>query len=695
MLALFQFYKAVSWDKRMLMAPDLATSSSRASSAHEPRLVSPVTRPGSSSSNGVNSTVGRTCQYGGCPSTVLSGGQYCMRHKKSESPVRSTAASKSTLHRPMHDNASKPHAQFAQPRKINGHPQQTIIEGKSGDAITVNATTQPVRPANSKKQLLGKVARKSTGPARFDPRHAHNPETQRTFPPKIIPSHTPNTNGAFSDSRPTKKPRLSPVNGEGIVGLSLASTELQKANGTDGEEFSLRPKLSADSKASKAGQPDVARKGPNPQKQTTEEKPSGRDERPASQKTKNNYHVVENGDRGSTAAELQRPHAHAHEDKDPRRSKVSPIRSQPRRDRIEVQLMSKQTSSRHNKEQSVAKEKPDLAQHKSDFPQEPSHYSRGPRPPESDLGRGESHEQNQNAPVSSGPPEVPRDNGFVALNKTNIADESRKRGETILNPEERRRILVERHDPEKFDSYIYGKANEPFRPGSVLFNVPWYEQPARPVRPATSFGYFDPRVHWTEPKPPQWYGRKRKEVSERGGRKANFGLGPVSAARRKREDQRADRWVILPERVVNNPKWRAALEELDEMGQANRLRSLGLLGSRTTTTTSSGQNSHKTKPKRRRKREKRPEEQELETVEAPQAPRAEEQQQGEGEEERGQAEAEAEAEAEEEEEGSPAKARQQRRRRKKGRARATLITDDEDDWAGGDGDDEYMEVDSD
>ncbi|RYP67113.1 hypothetical protein DL771_007438 [Monosporascus sp. 5C6A] len=271
--------------------------------------------------------------------------------------------------------------------------------------------------------------------------------------------------------------------------------------------------------------------------------------------------------------------------------------------------------------------------------------------------------------------------------------------EKILNPEERRRLLVEQHDPEKFDSYIYGKANEPFRPGSVLFNVPWYEQPARPVRPATSFGYLDPRVHWTEPKPPQWYERKRKEVSERGGRKANFGLGAATAARRKREDQRAGRWARLPERVENNPKWRAALEELDEMGQANRLRSLGLLGSGTTTT-SGGRNNHKTKPKRRRKREKCPEEQEQETAEAPQAPpasQAEEQQKQEEEEERGHAEAEIEAEEEEQE--SPAKARQQRsqRRRKKGKARATVIIDDEDDWAGGDGDgdDGYMDVDSD
>ncbi|RYO92229.1 hypothetical protein DL766_000157 [Monosporascus sp. MC13-8B] len=270
----------------------------------------------------------------------------------------------------------------------------------------------------------------------------------------------------------------------------------------------------------------------------------------------------------------------------------------------------------------------------------------------------------------------------------------RKRDGKILNPEERRRILAEQHDPKKFDSYIYGKANEPFRPGSKLFNVPWYEQPARPARPATSFGYLDPRVHWSEPRPPQWFERKRKEVSERGGRKANFGRAAASAARRKLEDQRANRWVGLPERVKSNQKWLAALDEMDELAEANRLRSLGLLGSGTTS--SSGRNNHKPKPRRRRKREKRREEQEQEhgqgqgqeTVEAPQAPQTVEQQQE--EEERVQADAEAE------EHESPSKARLQRsRRRKKGKARATVIIDDEDDWAGGDGDDEYMEMDSD
>ncbi|RYP16045.1 hypothetical protein DL765_005361 [Monosporascus sp. GIB2] len=626
------------------------------------------------------------------------------------------AATKSAPHRPLHDAASKPPVQFAQPRKINGHPKQTISEEKSGDAITVNTTTQPVRPANSKKQLAGKVARKSTGPARFDPRPAHSPGIHQTFPPKISPNHTPNANGTFCDSRPRKKPRLSPVSGDGISGLNLAQIEHQKTNGADGDEFSLRPKISADSKLSKAGHPVTARKGPNPQKQTPEEKPSGRSERLTSPNTKDIYHILENGDRGSRAAELQRPHAHGHEDKYARRPKDSPVRSQQTRDHREAQLIPKHTSPRHNKEQTVSKEKPDHNQQKSDLPQEPSNYSRGPRPPESDHGRRESHEQKSEPPR---PMNIPIEEAQAPSNNIDrssphsrgevASDDSRKRGGKILDPEERRRILVEQHDPEKFDSYIYGKANEPFRPGSELFNVPWYEQPARPVRPATSFGYLDPRVHWSEPKPPQWLERKRKEVSERGGRKANFGRAAASAARRKLEDQRANRWVGLPERVKSNPRWLAALDEMSELAEANRLRSLGLLGPGTTT--SSGRNNHKTKPRRRRKREKRREEQEQgqeegqereegrereqgreqETVEAPPAPQTvEQQEEDEEEEERVQADAEAG------EHESPSKARLQRsRRRKKGKARATVITDDEDDWAGGDGDDEYMEMDSD
>ncbi|KAK7753998.1 hypothetical protein SLS62_004097 [Diatrype stigma] len=143
-----------------------------------------------------------------------------------------------------------------------------------------------------------------------------------------------------------------------------------------------------------------------------------------------------------------------------------------------------------------------------------------------------------------------------------------------LGADERRKLAIEKHDPVKFDSYIYGTPNEPFRPGSALFNVPWYEQPQRPIRPATHFGYFDPRVHWSQPKSDQWYRDKQAEITKRGGRKSRIGKAAVSMARRKLEDQRADRRVNLPDRVANNPKWMAALDELDGIIEANRHREL-------------------------------------------------------------------------------------------------------------------------
>lgn len=143
-----------------------------------------------------------------------------------------------------------------------------------------------------------------------------------------------------------------------------------------------------------------------------------------------------------------------------------------------------------------------------------------------------------------------------------------------LSVAERQKQRIENHDPEKFDAYIYGKANEPFRPGSALFDVPWYAQPPRPVRPATHFGYFDPRVHWSQPRPEQWYREKREEIRRRGGRKAQVGKAAATLAHRRLEDQKVDRRINLPDRVANNPQWMKALDELDEMAEANRRRML-------------------------------------------------------------------------------------------------------------------------
>ncbi|KAI1451398.1 hypothetical protein F4805DRAFT_463824 [Annulohypoxylon moriforme] len=131
--------------------------------------------------------------------------------------------------------------------------------------------------------------------------------------------------------------------------------------------------------------------------------------------------------------------------------------------------------------------------------------------------------------------------------------------------DEKRQTLESKHDPIQFDSYIYGKNNEPFRPGSALFGLPPWKQPARPTRPATHYAHIDPRIHWSHPRSDTWYDKKRREIHERGNRKDNFGRAAARAAKRKREESNSI--VSLPDRVKSNPQWLAALDELDEMAE--------------------------------------------------------------------------------------------------------------------------------
>lgn len=144
---------------------------------------------------------------------------------------------------------------------------------------------------------------------------------------------------------------------------------------------------------------------------------------------------------------------------------------------------------------------------------------------------------------------------------TNVRDSSWKNPE----PEKRRQALISKHDPARFDSYIYSKNNEPFRPGSKTFGLPPKLQPPRPTQPPTHFAYIDPRIHWTLPRPEKWYREKQKEIRERGTRKSNFGRAAARVAKRKRRE--AHTMIQFPERVMNNPQWMGALDELDEMAE--------------------------------------------------------------------------------------------------------------------------------
>ncbi|KAI0099361.1 hypothetical protein F4814DRAFT_432990 [Daldinia grandis] len=134
-----------------------------------------------------------------------------------------------------------------------------------------------------------------------------------------------------------------------------------------------------------------------------------------------------------------------------------------------------------------------------------------------------------------------------------------------LNPEERRQVWISKHDPDKFDSYIYGKLNEANRPGSVSFGLPEYQQPPRPTRAATHFGHIDPRVHWAHSHSKKWHFEKQNEIRERGSRKSNFGQVVARAVKRRREEGDDAPRIDLPDRVQNNPAWLSALDELDAM----------------------------------------------------------------------------------------------------------------------------------
>ncbi|KAI1097901.1 hypothetical protein F4804DRAFT_146494 [Jackrogersella minutella] len=168
------------------------------------------------------------------------------------------------------------------------------------------------------------------------------------------------------------------------------------------------------------------------------------------------------------------------------------------------------------------------------------------------ISRGNIENQNEVENSASQPADQPT---MVSM----LLDQSLK----YSNLEERRQTLISKHDPVKFDSYIYGKNNEPFRPGSALFGLPPWSQPPRPTLQATHFAHIDPRVHWTHPRSESWRREKQKEIRERGTKKMNFGRAVARVAKQKQDE--GDYIVDFPDRVTNNPQWLAALDELDEM----------------------------------------------------------------------------------------------------------------------------------
>ncbi|TRX95128.1 hypothetical protein FHL15_003820 [Xylaria flabelliformis] len=130
-----------------------------------------------------------------------------------------------------------------------------------------------------------------------------------------------------------------------------------------------------------------------------------------------------------------------------------------------------------------------------------------------------------------------------------------------MSPEERRLFWVSQHDAGQMDAYIYSENNRPFRPGDPLFGVADDALPPRPQRPATHFDYINPTIHYSRPRPEEWYKQKQKEISARGNKKAGFGEVTKRAVERKRKRKEN----TLPQRVRENPKWLQAIEVLEQI----------------------------------------------------------------------------------------------------------------------------------
>ncbi|CAK7245020.1 MAG: hypothetical protein STHCBS139747_006586 [Sporothrix thermara] len=112
------------------------------------------------------------------------------------------------------------------------------------------------------------------------------------------------------------------------------------------------------------------------------------------------------------------------------------------------------------------------------------------------------------------------------------------------------------------DTYIYNQGSEvaPLPPspgvaiathekpeavsGAAAAMLPSAFSPTASLCPSTKpadyvYAHIDPRVHWTQARTKDWHEAKQKEITARGGRKANFGLvAKRAAAVRRRAAER-------------------------------------------------------------------------------------------------------------------------------------------------------------
>ena len=751
-----------------------------ANPAREPTFASTRDQPDPALRYNATGNAGRSCRYAGCLRTVLTVGEYCMRHKSGE---KMTARNGEAAHTPGPQFQPPP----ARSSEAGDHPAQD--SGKPGSTMNVDTERLPSHSpvahlVNSKKQLPGRsIARKTIRPSRPSPGVAFVSKNIQGQPgsPAPIPKTSNGVrviDGPSPDSRPSKRLCVSPGFGGNTHGTNSGHppTGSSKANRPPSGEFPLRPQ---DVDVSITNGVDPYDRNSN-RASAAPDKPPAQGSSPTFRHTSSgNLHlhhprdseavpaptwasvpnkpplVTKNKDKDNErpAIEQGNPNhkslnfARRYKPLDPERlSRQSPegtpgpprngtdlIRFTPVPGAPSATVVPSRTQVSPAKEPETSGLHTEArfaildalpTQNGGKLPVDGDHVT--PTPP-SHPGPSTSPKRRSpsKAPPSRLLPASPRTistrfknqlaNGNptpkagvraapLRHNQNPKADEftfiikglAERTRQAFSSPSARRKKALDRHDADKFDSYIYSEANEACRPGTELFRKPWYEHPMRPARPATNFAHIDPRVHWSQPRRPQrWYDNKRAQIAERGGRKARLGGAAASAARRKREDRDADRRIKMPERVVNNPRWLAALDELDAMVEANRLRELGVDIAVGDVVGGQKQDQNHRQRRKRKRGEKTPQKPRQESKVPPPSPEQEHQP-------RASTPALAPEEQpddldglDDEEFDSPAEARQRRQRRRKGKARATMIVDDDSEYDGGEDDDHVLSSDSD
>ncbi|KAI1499891.1 hypothetical protein F5X99DRAFT_262178 [Biscogniauxia marginata] len=488
------------------------------------------------------------CQFEGCQSIVLSEGPYCMTHRSRASPPKAVATTRTSpvqnTPRPASQRSTSPDSRHASTKDSS--------RLKLGGAITVKPPFPAIAHTNTRKQLPDKhVARKTTKASHHQgPSHESiSPSSNRT-PTADVPLSSPRSVKKLK--LPTESSRLDPAEDFALHPRKISleeSSEAKRRVDQGGILNRERPHKSPPPKPhapnSDAGR---TRFPGNPLVIDLTEDDVGTHPPPAQPRPANGHTIHYRNLNGYNNAPGNVPVSGLHEDKSrPEIRTNHRLRSPPLDHFVPLARKKAQGTPPADKQMPAVSSSNGLSNTES-------------RPVESN---GTYKDKKIQTPLLSPNCRQPVNGGhtFATFEKSITPPAVQSRAE------ERRQVLVAKHDPEKFDSYIYSELNRPNRPGDPLFYLPEYAQPSRPTRPATSFAYINPRIYWTHAHSKQWHRDKKDEIAARGTRKKNFGKAAERMASHKQQQiVNGDVPKIgLPERVRTNLKWLAALDELDEM----------------------------------------------------------------------------------------------------------------------------------